>query len=235
MTEKRIPYYVHDSNAADDIRFDRLMTEIQNRRIDFAYCSLSRLDALMHAEGNDSLEIGKLLQWYDGKICALLEAAEENYDEVAWYLFTDHGMHNVIETHDLIADIEALGLEWNQDYVAFYDSTMARFWFLNDNARMAITRELTNHSKGRILSVAELKHFGVYFETGQYGELIFLMNSGIQIIPGFMGTHPAKGMHGYDPADPDSKASLSSNRALPEDINGIRHIHRLMLAELGLD
>ena len=52
------------------------------------------------------------MHWYDEKIRALLDVAEENYTSVSWYVFTDHGMHSITETHNLIADIEALGLEW---------------------------------------------------------------------------------------------------------------------------
>jgi predicted AlkP superfamily pyrophosphatase or phosphodiesterase len=234
LADNNMTYYVHDSHAADDVRLEKLMSDIRNQRIDFAYCALGRLDALMHAQGNNTPEAGRLLAWYDAEIRALLDAAAANYNEVSWYVFSDHGMHNMADTHNLMADIEALELEWNKDYVAFYDSTMARFWFLNDAARNTIVRRLSTHPKGRILSETELKTFGVYFEDGQYGDLIFLMNSGIQIVPSFMGLKAPKGMHGYDPADPDSFASLSSNRPIPEDITGIRNIHRLMLAELGL-
>jgi predicted AlkP superfamily pyrophosphatase or phosphodiesterase len=235
MAKNDIPYYVHDSSAGDDIRFEHLMAEIQNQRIDFAYCSLGRLDALMHDVGNDDPKIGTLMQWYDDKIRALLDAAEENYEEVSWYVFTDHGMHNVTESCDLIADIEALDLKWNKDYVAFYDSTMARIWFLNEASRDPITEALAAHPKGRILSSDELKTLGVWFEDGQYGDLIFLMNSGVQIVPSFMGTGQTKGMHGYHPADPDSYASISSNRPIPSGITRIQHIHQLMLNELGLE
>ena len=235
MAEKGLPYHVHDSDVGDELRCEQLMSDIQNQRIDFAYCSLGRLDALMHAVGNDDPKIEKLMQWYDSKIRALLDAAAENYTEVSWYIFTDHGMHNVTEGYNLAADIEALGLEWNKDYVAFYDSTMARFWFLDEKPCAAITEALANHPKGRILSDNELKEHGVYFEDGQYGDLVFLMDSGIQIVPSFMGPKPVKGMHGYRPEDPDSFASISSNRPIPKSITKIQHIHQLMLTELGLD
>jgi len=234
MAERGIPYSVHDSGLGDDLRLERLMSDIQNQRIDFAYCSLGRLDALMHAQGNDHPDIGKLMQWYDGKIRALLEAAGENYHEVAWYLFTDHGMHNIVATHDLVADIEALGLEWNKDYIAFYDSTMARFWFLDDKARAPIVQCLENHPKGRILPDEELKELGVYFPDHQYGELVFLMDPGIQIVPSFMGIERLGGMHGYHPSDPDSYSAIASNKTIPPNITQIHHIHQLMLAELGL-
>lgn len=235
MAEHGIPYHVHDSDTGDDVRFEQLMNDVASQRIDFAYCSFGRLDALMHQKGNDHPDIAKLMQWYDDQIRALLDAAHENYREVAYYLFTDHGMHNVSETYDLIADIEALGLEWNQDYVAFYDSTIARFWLLNENAQARVCQCLAYHPKGRILPDDELKASGVWFEDGQYGNLVFLMNSGIQIVRSFMGATACKGMHGYNPEDPDSKASLISNKPIPTSITNIQHIHQLMLDELGLD
>ena len=234
MTKKGIPYHTHDSDVGDDIRCERLMSAIQNQRIDFAYCSLGRLDALMHAIGNDHPDIGKLMQWYDDKIRALLNAAEENYEAVSWYVFTDHGMHNITESYDLIAEIEQLGLEWNKDYAAFYDSTMARIWFLDEKSRAPITRLLETHPKGRILPDEELKQLGVYFEDRQYGDLIFLLNSGIQMVPSFMGVEQLKGMHGYHPTDPDSFASISSNRPIPEHVTKIHHIHQLMMEELKI-
>lgn len=235
LEESGASYHVHDNSLSDALRFERLMSDIQNQRIDFAYTSIGQLDALMHATGNHHPDIGKLLLWYDRKIHALLEAAEENYEEVSWYVFSDHGMHNVTESHDLIADVEALGLVWNKDYVAFYDSTMARFWLLDEASRSPLIELLETHPKGRILSDAELKDNGVYFEGGQYGDLIFLMHSSIEIVPSFMGVKQVKGMHGYDPADADSYASISSNRSIPSPITQIQHIHQLMLNELGLD
>ena len=235
MAGEGIPYYAHDSDLRDDGRLDSLLAHIRQQTIDFAYCSLGRLDGLMHDKGNDHPDIGNLMQWYDKRFRALITAAEENYEEVSWHVFTDHGMHNVTESYDLISDIEALGLKWNRDYVAFYDSTMARFWFLDHAARTPISQCLENHAKGRILSEDELKGFGVWFEDGQYGDLVFLMHSGIQVVPSFMGVKPCNGMHGYDPADPDSFASLSSNKPIPESVTKIQHIHQLMLNELGLD
>jgi hypothetical protein len=48
-----------------------------------------------------------------------------------------------------------------------------------------------------------------------------------------MGIKPCAGMHGYDPADADSTASISSNKPIPESITKIQHIHQLMLNELA--
>ena len=111
---------------------------------------------------------------------------------------------------------------------------MARIWFLDEKARAPIIEALTNHPKGRILPDEELKELGVYFEDRQYGDLVFLMNSGIQVVPSFMGAKACKGMHGYHPSAADSCACISSNRPIPEAVTKIQHIHKLMLTELGL-
>ena len=235
MIENGIPYYVHNSDIGDEARIANLKAHIEQQTIDFAYCSFGKLDGLMHAKGNNHPDIGNLMQWYDRKFRELINAAAANYTEVAWYVFTDHGMHNVTDSYDLISDIQALKLKWNIDYAAFYDSTMARFWFKNKTARTQIIQCLEHHSKGRILTEDELRQSGVFFEDGQYGELIFLMHSGLQIAPSFMGLKPCAGMHGYDPADPDSFASLSSNKPIPESVTKIQHIHSIMLKELSLE
>ena len=229
-----IPHYVHDSSVSDETKLARLTADIETQRIDFAYCSLGKLDALMHADGTRDPKVTELIHWYDDQLEQLIQTAEKNYEEVAWYVFTDHGMHDITEGYDLIADIEASGLQWNKDYVAFYDSTMARFWFLNELAGKKIRNVLTDHPKGRILSEDELKEQGTFFEDGMYGELIFLINSGIQIVPSFMGVKQIKGMHGYHPSDADSAASIASNRSLPESLTKIHGIYHLMHKELGI-
>ena len=234
LNREGLAYYAHNSDYPDEVRIDNLLKHIEAQTIDFAYCSLGRLDGLMHAKGNDHPDIADLMAWYDGQFRQIISTAEQHYEEVAWYVFTDHGMHNVTDSYDLIADIQQLGLTWNRDYVAFYDSTMARFWFLNADARQTVFRYLEDHPQGRILTEDELKASGVWFKDGQYGELVFLMNSGTQIVPSFMSLKPSAGMHGYDPADPDSKASLSSNKPIPDSITKIQHIHSIMLNELGL-
>jgi predicted AlkP superfamily pyrophosphatase or phosphodiesterase len=234
LAQRGIPHYVHDSAVSDETRLARLTADIEAQRIEFAYCSLGRLDALMHAAGTTDPKVTDLIHWYDRQVRRLIATAETHYEDVAWYVFTDHGMHDITEGYDLIADVRKTGLRWNRDYVAFYDSTMARFWFLNDAARQKITTLLCRHPKGRILSAEELTLEGVFFADGMYGELIFLMNSGLQIVPSFMGVKQIRGMHGYHPQDADSAASICSNRDLPADLTKIHQIYHLMHKELGI-
>jgi hypothetical protein len=54
------------------------------------------------------------------------------------------------------------------------------------------------------------------------------MNSGTIIVPSFMGLKPVKGMHGFHPEDPDSKALIMSSNKLPDDLRSIKNIAKLI-------
>ncbi len=227
-------WYVHDSGKNDEGKLADLRQAISAGEISLAYISLGKLDALMHAEGTQSPKVGELLTWYDREIRALLDAARKRYDDVRLYVFTDHGMHDIHRGYDLQKDVEKLGLRFGKDYVAFYDSTMGRFWSLTPEAWQKLEAMLSSHPQGRILPEEELRVLGVWFPDAQYGDLIFLMNSGVQIAPSFMGRKAIKGMHGFHPDDPDSKAMICSNLPIPESLAKIEQIFGLMCECTGL-
>lgn len=229
LLEKKIPFYVKPNvTVNDEQQWNEVESRVQSGSIDFAYLFLGKLDAVMHAHGTDHPLVEKTLREFDLRIRTLLSLAEQNYGEVKWYVFSDHGMHNVEETYDLKKEIDSLSLNFGKDYVALYDSTMARFWFLNQDAREKIHSLLSRNSQGRILTVNELKQFGAYFPDHMYGETIFLMNSGVLIVPSFMTRKRVAGMHGFHPDDPDSSAMILSNRKLSEELTRIEQIYHLM-------
>jgi predicted AlkP superfamily pyrophosphatase or phosphodiesterase len=234
LAARGCPYSVHDSSDPDTVRLARLEERIRCRDIGFAYISLGGLDALMHQVGTHDPQVTEKVRWYDARIRALRDLARANYGEAPLYVFTDHGMHDVREAHDLQADLARLGLEEGKDFVVFLDATMARFWFLREGARSRVLAALDGHSKGRWLSDDDLRHEGVFFADHRYGEAVFLMNPGIQIAPSHMGAKPNRGMHGFDPEDADSWAAISSDRSLPEGLERIAQIHSLLMSETTL-
>lgn len=227
-------WHVHDSNKNDDGKIADLLAALNGGGLSMAYISLGKLDALMHAEGTRSAKIPALVQWYDERIRELHETAVKTHGETALYVFTDHGMHDIHRGYDLQKDVESTGLRFGVDYVAFYDSTMGRFWSLNDKARETLVNLLSKHPEGRLLPEQELRELGVWFEDAQYGDLVFLMNSGIQIAPSFMGRKAIAGMHGFHPSDPDSRAMICSNQPLPPDLLKIQQIFSLMTRCTGI-
>lgn len=179
--------------------------------------------------GNRSPAVGRKLRDYEEKLERLLAVARAHYAEVRLYVFSDHGMANCTRTLDLRARIDALGLTFGEDYVVVYDSTMARFWFFHDVARRRITQTLRDVREGRILPDAELADLGTAFPDRYFGELIFLVDEGVLIVPSHMGEKPLAGMHGYHPDAPHSYAALLSNQPdVPLGITAIPHLYQLM-------
>lgn len=232
LEARSIPYHVSNPARSEVDNLTALMADIEAERIDFAFLYWPDLDGLMHRVGNRAPEIPPKLRMYEEWIQQLLGAAHLHYQEVKLYVFSDHGMANCDELIDLKSKIEALGLKTGVDYAVVYDSTMARFWFFNDHSREQITRCLETVPQGRILSDSELERLHVLFPDRYFGELIYLVNEGVLIVPSHMGERPIRAMHGYHPSEKHSYAALLSNQpAIPADIAAIPDIYRLMVRD----
>lgn len=232
LVERKTPYFVSDPARTDEENRDALIASIGVAEIDFAFCYWPSLDGLLHMAGNDSPQIPAKLRVLEEWLGSVMAAARARYEEVKLYVFSDHGMANCDELLDLKARIDALPLTMARDYAVVYDSTMARFWFFNEDARRSITRELGTVPQGRIVPDDELRRMHALFDDRYFGEVIFLVKEGVLVVPSHMGERPIRAMHGYHPTDKHSYASLLTNQSsIPEEITHIPHIHRLMLAE----
>jgi len=232
MSARDIPYHCSDWRRSETENLETLKEQLAESQIRFAYLYLPKLDGLMHEVGTRHTRVAEKLAWYEAQVREVLKVAREYYDEVAFYAFSDHGMCNVVGSVNLIALIESSGLRFGEDYVAMYDSTMARFWFPNPSARAKIEALLDTVAEGQRVSEDTLKSWHCFFADHQFGELLFLMQPGWLINPSFMGLQAIPGMHGYDPADPDSDAFVIANRPLPEYVHAITDLRSLMEAEL---
>jgi hypothetical protein len=235
LTERNIPYFVSNTEKDEFSNLAALTAEIQAERIDFAFQYWPGLDGLLHALGNRSPEISVRLRVYEDWIGQMLAAARGHYAKTRLYVFSDHGMANCDSLLDLKSQIEALPVRMPDDYAVVYDSTMARFWFFNERARSLVTQCLQNVKQGRIVPDPELAQMGTLFPDRYFGELIFLAQEGVLIVPSHMGERPIRGMHGYHPTDPNSYAALCTNQeAIPDEINSIPDIFRLMTRDADL-
>jgi hypothetical protein len=111
-------------------------------------------------------------------------------------------MTNVTRTVDLWGTLEQRGWRLGKHYLAFFDSTMARFW---GDSRVARDAADAGGAHGRILSDDELKTLGAWFPGREYGEAVWLAEPGVLIVPSFMGSRPLAAMHGYHPHDDYSR------------------------------
>jgi predicted AlkP superfamily pyrophosphatase or phosphodiesterase len=209
--QKKIPFHRSNWRASEEQNIYDLKQTLTSGKIRAAYLHLAAMDGILHQFSYPAPQVEAKIRWYEQELQQLFEFAQEVYQEVRLFCFSDHGMTPVIEFCDLKTRIEKLGLVFGQDYVAVYDSTMARFWFLKEFARSIIVETLQKEPQGEILSTEQLKQFECNFSQQKYGDLFFLINPGVLICPSFMGETVLAGMHGYDPADKNSVAIFASN------------------------
>jgi predicted AlkP superfamily pyrophosphatase or phosphodiesterase len=235
LEENHIPYFGSDPDKNEAQNYENLLAEIQHGQIDFCFSYWPGLDGLLHSVGNQSPEVTKRLRMYEEWIKNVLSTAREHYDEVKLYVFSDHGMANCDELLDLKSKIEALDVRMEKDYAVVYDSTMARFWFFNENAREKITRSLQSVPQGRIVPDSELEELRALFPDRYFGELIFLVKEGVLIVPSHMGERPIRAMHGYHPSEKHSYAALFTNQPeIADEIKAIPDLCGLMKQQAEL-
>src|SRR5437870_264037 len=132
-------------------------------------CYTAELDAALHHEGTNGAGVRTRL----GRYSALLErlaAVGAAADRAPWlYLVADHGMVDVSATVDVMGRLARLPVRWPRDYLAFFDSTMARFWWRGARARALVREALGPALHGRWLTSAERMAAGVSVGGGGWG------------------------------------------------------------------
>jgi len=82
---------------------------------------------------------------------------------------------------------------------------------------------------GHFLSKEEESKYGIYRTDRIFGDAIFLLDAGIQIVPSDMGEKPLNGMHGFAPENEHSFAAILSNTDFPESVKHVSDYYDLML------
>ena len=203
--------------------------DLRAKRFDFLFVYLSELDAFLHQWCQDEDRVERQIRRYESWLRELHEEAHRSHDEVAFFVISDHGMTPKRAGYDLIAEVKALGFQMPRDYLALYDSTMARFWFFNNRAREQLSQRLAALECGHTLGDEERRELGIDFPDGRNGELVFLMNPGVLIEPSYFGTQAPEGMHGFHPDDPYSSAAFLANREPRHPIRTLIDVHDVML------
>lgn len=224
-------YFCSGWEGPDADKFERAIAAAADSSVRTFFIYATELDALMHRLGTHDPEVGARVRRYEDRTAGLLRAIRgADIRDPELYVFSDHGMTDTRSCHDLMAAVAALGLREGRDYLAFYDSTMARFWFERPAAEGPIKSLLRGLDYGAPVEADEMRRCGLAFPDRRYGDLVFLMHPGRLIAPSYMGTGAPAAMHGFHPADADSAGALLTARPLPEDVLHIRDLYRLLTA-----
>jgi len=231
LEEAHIPYRSYSYHDFSDERIIReARRDLMARKYEFYFIYLSELDAFLHDHCADKLGVDLQIDRYAERLDGLYSTAAQCSEEVDFFVLSDHGMTPKRSGFDLIREIASLGLSVPQDYIALYDSTMARFWFFKQVAQARITQKLGELDCGRTLGAEEKKRFGIDFPDNRFGDSIFLMKPGVVIEPSFWGNLGPAGMHGFDPeADPDASAIFLANRAPERPLHSLQDVNAVLV------
>jgi hypothetical protein len=105
---------------------------------------------------------------------------------------------------------------------------MARFYYISERAK-AVIEEKMQQFPGHFLTEDEEISYGIYRKDRLFGDAIFLLDAGIQLIPSDMSAVPLNGMHGFAPENEHSFAAILSNIPLPENVNNVADYFNLMI------
>lgn len=236
LTKQGIPYHSYTyHHLSDEQIFRKVRLDVEDSTASFFFLYLCEMDMFLHMNCQQTAKIDEKLKWYEIELRKIYQLARTQDPDATLTIFSDHGMTPVTKQYDLMKDIESLPYRMPHDYLAVYDSTMARFWFFSEAARAAVTKVLDQSPCGRLVPEEELRDLGVWFSDRRYGELVFLLKPGWLLArsdfngPQWIPT----GMHGYHPDDPYSDAVFLSSQKPATEMRTIADVHGCMQAVLA--
>lgn len=227
LSAKNVDFHISDWHLSDAENYLAARNAIENGK-NFLFVYTASFDGVLHDNIRNEAVIKYNLETIEKQIIALYEKAQEFAENVHFTVISDHGMTPLAGTVDIMSKIAGSGLIFGRDYGACFDSTMARFYYLSDRAQGVIA-EIMKEFPGHFLSCDEEKKYGIYRDDRAFGDGIFILEAGIQIVPSDMGGVPLNGMHGFIPEDIHSPAAILSNTALPENIKHVADYFNFMI------
>ena len=153
-------------------------------------------------------ELDSLGHKYGTKSFEIIKAVREIDKKISLMhfdlIFSDHGMVNV----DKIIRVPI-----TKD--CFIDSDMARYW--GSDEELSRIKKRLPFEYGKIIEWDK-----------KYGDLIFLVNTGVLIFPDFWNGKPVRGMHGYDGQHKDMKAFYLLNKKGKKEDLKVEKLHEIL-------
>jgi hypothetical protein len=223
LVSEGIPFRSWSWKSGLDVSLAELENGLREKRTRFYLLYTPHIDGFLHDRVDDDSAVARELAMVESRIASVIEKAREMYSQVDVLIYSDHGMLKTTGTFDLMSLMRNVELAPGRDYTVFYDSTMARFWFSHDGARAEVVDALSTLDCGTLLTDDDLRSEGVYFDDHRFGELVFLMDPGVLVLPSHMGAQAPKGMHGFTPEHPHSYAVIMSSSELTPPPTHISH------------
>ena len=226
LSKKGVDFHISDWHLSDDKNYIAAEKAIEDGK-NFLFVYTASFDGVLHDKISDTAAIKNKLDEIGKQIVHLYRKAAEYAEKVHFTVISDHGMTPLAGTVNIMDAVEKSGLVFGKDYGACFDSTMARFYYLNEKAE-AVISGLMKKFPGHFLSKEEERKYDIYRTDRIFGDAIFLLDAGIQIVPSDMGYKPLNGMHGFAPENEHSFAMILSNTPIPEKVENVADYFNFM-------
>lgn len=227
LIARGINYHISDWHLSDAENYLAAEKAIENGK-NFLFVYTASLDGVLHDNINNESVIKNKLNEIKMQITSLYQKASGYAENVHFTVISDHGMTPLAGTVDIMSKVEQSELVFGTDYGACYDSTMARFYYLSEKAESVISGIMKDFP-GHFLSRDEELKYRICHPERIFGDAIYLLDAGIQIVPSDMGGIPLNGMHGFVPENVHSYAAILSNTELPESVEHVADYFNLMI------
>lgn len=211
LDEKGMTYTLDGFTSLSDLgrRSNLTVSELAVREIqkgtDFIPLYIGETDSIGHRFGNDIENIKPTLKSVDNILKEIYQLAAQS--EYSFCVMGDHGMVPITKKLDVMGLVQNANCKLHKDYEVFYDSTMVRFWFYNEETKKCIYNLLKEDISeyGFLVDNKNCADYriplDVLSEDGKpvYGELVWCANPGVLITPDYFHSEQASenGMHGY--------------------------------------
>lgn len=180
---------------------------------DIDYYFSYEIDPIGHYNGPNSIQVKEKMREIDNQISKLIKIAEEKYENLNIFIFSDHGMVEIIDNVDVKSTLDNSDLKLVDDYKVFYDSTMARFWVKNEEVKNKIIQLLSKVENLTYIDESLKQKYNINFPDSKWWELVFLAEPGYRIFPDYFAPvrFNTRWMHWYWPEFKEGKWIFMTN------------------------
>lgn len=210
LEESGINFYMSDWRKTPEADISSALRSIENGAEFLLVCDIG-LGKFLRENADNQSAVSARLKSCSENILKISEALKSSGRPYKLSVMSGFGMLPCLGSVDLKKAVSGLNLKYGKDYVAFYEPTMARFWYMNESSREKVRAELSNPKyPGSFISGAQKSSYGISHDGGKFGDDIFLLNDGFQVSPSYISRKPFKAVCGYSPESEGMSASFLS-------------------------
>jgi len=199
---------------------DSLSAESIDECHPWTYVFVGDIDGLTHQYGQESDVVTDRIRAIDESLRQVYEKLSKDVPELAFMLFSDHGMAEVDHTFDIKAHFRKYDLCLS-DYCHMIDNNYARFWFRTDEECAQVEKAVSTIEPGYIITEDMARRYHVDMPDNRFGDLLFYLDLpyafGRAWYPLNLSAKTKPYHHGYSPEHASMDGVLVSSEPLRDN------------------